>query len=403
MPGKGVTTKFGQYTLGQLTQMLDQSSPASCLHTAQTWDSTGKLLHEQAHHLERKLRSLDSSWSGTAATDYQAMMTDLAGGIRKVGDIAFQIRNLTYDALDALNTAIAQMPAPVSVPAVSPATVALATTPLQLTAGMSPQAAALAQQQHDAAVQAVAAQQQAIAAATSAEAKAVAIMQALAGSYVNAENGVPPSATGTTPTVPATGGTMPAGATPVDGTSPFLTLAGLSSLNVFSGAQTTAAVTSGVSDSALSGQSSSLFGNMFTIGLAAAAAAGASVAGLVARQNSQKSGSALPGGANLAAAGAGGGVVGGAVMGGAGGPGSTSLSAADATQAANLAGDNAAGSAAGSAASSESMMPMMPMGGTGMGAGAGAGGTRRIPPWLVEHEDVWGTSIPAAPPLIGDA
>jgi hypothetical protein len=401
MPAKGVTTNFGQYALAQLTQMLNQSSPASCLTAAQTWDSTGKQLHEQAHHLERKLGSLDSSWSGSAATDYKQMMGDLAGGIRKVADIAFQIRNLTYDALDALNTAIAQMPAPVSVPAVSPTTVALATTPVQITAGMSPQAAALAQQQHDAAVQAVAQQQQAVAAATSAEAKAVAVMQALAGSYVNAQNGVPPSAGGAVPAVPATSGSALAGATSQDGTSPFLTLAGLSSVNVFNGAQTTAA---GTTVAASSGQSSSLFGNMFTVGLAAAAAAGASVAALVRQVNQKnaKSTATLHGG-GMAAAGVAGGAVGGAVMGG-GTPSATSSGLnADATQAANLAGDNAAGSAAGSAASSESMMPMMPMGGTGMGAGAGAGGNRRIPPWLVEHEDVWGTSIPAAPPLIGDA
>jgi uncharacterized protein YukE len=394
MPAKGVKTNFGQYSLAQLTQMLNQSSPASCLHTAQTWDAAGKQLHEQAQHLERKLRSLDPSWSGSAATDYKAMMTDLAGGIRKVADIAFQIRNLTYDATDALNKAIAQMPAPVSVPAVSPATVALATTPVQFTAGMSAQAAALAQQQHDAAVQAVAAQQQAIAAATSAEAKAVAIMQSLAGSYVNAQNGVPPAAAGAAPAVPATSGATPAATTSAS-TSPFVSLAGLSSITMFNAAQATA-TGSGLAASA--SQSSSLFGDMFTVGLAAAAAAGASVTALM-RQFAQKNPALLHGGTE-AAAGVAGGAVGGAVMGG--GP-SAASSSLEATQAANVAGDNAVGAAAGSAASSEPMMPMMPMGSGMAGAGMGTGGSRRIPPWLIEHEDVWGTSIPAAPGLIGDA
>jgi hypothetical protein len=43
---------------------------------------------------------------------------------------------------------------------------------------------------------------------------------------------------------------------------------------------------------------------------------------------------------------------------------------------------------------------MMPMG--GMGAGMGdIGGNRRIPQWLVGHQDVWGESLAAAPGLIG--
>jgi hypothetical protein len=47
------------------------------------------------------------------------------------------------------------------------------------------------------------------------------------------------------------------------------------------------------------------------------------------------------------------------------------------------------------------MMPMMPMSGMA-GAGLGnTGGGRRTPPWLVETQDVWGESVPAAPGLIG--
>ncbi|MFD0636268.1 hypothetical protein ACFQ9X_36550 [Catenulispora yoronensis] len=42
------------------------------------------------------------------------------------------------------------------------------------------------------------------------------------------------------------------------------------------------------------------------------------------------------------------------------------------------------------------MMPMMPMSGMA-GAGMGDAGNRRIPPWLVETEDVWGASSPVSP------
>lgn len=45
-------------------------------------------------------------------------------------------------------------------------------------------------------------------------------------------------------------------------------------------------------------------------------------------------------------------------------------------------------------------MPMMPMGGAA--SPGGDGGSRRAPAWLVEHQDVWGASIPAAPGLIGE-
>ena len=46
------------------------------------------------------------------------------------------------------------------------------------------------------------------------------------------------------------------------------------------------------------------------------------------------------------------------------------------------------------------------MGGMPMGAGMGGmgmdGGGRRIPPWLVETEDVWGESSAVSPTVIGE-
>jgi hypothetical protein len=66
------------------------------------------------------------------------------------------------------------------------------------------------------------------------------------------------------------------------------------------------------------------------------------------------------------------------------------------------AGGVAAATGAGAAAGSSGMrgMPMMPM---GMGGGeGGGGGGRRIPPWLVETEDVWGEPAVVTSSVIGE-
>ncbi|NUP48584.1 MAG: WXG100 family type VII secretion target, partial [Catenulispora sp.] len=75
------------------------------------------------------------------------------------------------------------------------------------------------------------------------------------------------------------------------------------------------------------------------------------------------------------------------------------LAAAESTAMNDFAG-GAMGQAAAAAAGRGGMMPMMPMSGMA-GAGMGDGGNRRIPPWLVETEDVWGASSPVSPGLIG--
>ncbi|MGK4597899.1 WXG100 family type VII secretion target, partial [Amycolatopsis sp. w19] len=63
-----------------------------------------------------------------------------------------------------------------------------------------------------------------------------------------------------------------------------------------------------------------------------------------------------------------------------------------------------AGGAAGAAgaAAAKGAMPMMPMMPMGMGAGGDMGSGRRIPPWLVETENVWGQSSPVAPAVLGE-
>ena len=69
-----------------------------------------------------------------------------------------------------------------------------------------------------------------------------------------------------------------------------------------------------------------------------------------------------------------------------------------------VSGLGAAGMAATAARAGTAGMPMggmMPMGMMGAGDG-GMGGARRIPPWLVETEDVWGESSVVAPTVIGE-
>jgi uncharacterized protein YukE len=200
MTGSAVVTDFSQYSLAQLSQMLDQSDPTSCQNAAATWDSAGQALAEQAQNLQVQLSSLDPTWTGTAATDYKQMMTDLVGGIQKVANMAFQMRDLTYDALDALNAARAQMPPSSDAPAVLPGTLTLESPPVQYSSYLSPQVISeLEQQQADG--------QQALAAATTPQAQAVAVMQTLAGSYVTAQAAIPPSPDGSASAAAGSSGT----------------------------------------------------------------------------------------------------------------------------------------------------------------------------------------------------
>jgi uncharacterized protein YukE len=379
MPHHHVVTDFSQYTLTQLNQMLDQSDPATCQNAAETWDSTAQLLTEQVQNLQVQMNTLDPTWTGTAATDYKQMMTDLVGGIQQVANTAFTMRDLMYDAFDALTTARAEMPGPSSA-VVPPGTLTLATTPVPYGDYLSSAAAAELEQQQASA-------QQAVAAASSAQAKAVAVMQTLAGSYVTAQNGIPPSPGGALPTVPTSS---------TSGSSAAST--GAASVTVGAGALLTpvsAGTTTSVTGATTGSQSSTLFGDMFTVGLAAAAAVTGT--GLLTSGSS----SSQPSGSNPGTASPDEGA--GAV--GAGGDAGASVPdpgvGADPGQAASAA--SSAADAATSGAGSEPMMPMMPMGGMG-GAGMGdSAGSRRIPAWLVEHQDVWGASVQAAPGLIGDS
>jgi uncharacterized protein YukE len=412
----GARTDFSRYSHQQLYAMLFASDPGTVSGAAQVWGDTAAALYDQAGRLEGQLKSFQHLWQGDAADQYREMITDLAAGIRKVGDTMVAVRDLDYGAGDALTKARREMPAPVDVPALSPTVVAAATTALPSDPGIPPQTMMALQQQQRDAVDQVNQYQQTVAAANEAHARAVQVMTALANDYSSTESSMPVSPdAGSAPAVP-TGGAGVTGdpsLTPVDytgGGDQGLTGTG------------TAVLIGGAALAA----SSPLFGKMFQAGLAAASAAvngqftGLRLPSFLNRKKDDGStdgkakatadttttgDTALPTG--LGAGSGTGGVGGGAGL-GAGGAGDLSVpSPADALSSAAtpsgsaLGAAGAAASAAGSAAKSAGFMPAMPMGAGMMGA-SDMGSGRRVPPWLVETEDVWGESSVVSPTVIGE-
>jgi uncharacterized protein YukE len=399
-------TNFAQYSHEQLYTMLFASDPATVGDAADIWDTTGKGLHDKANDLQSQLSGFQDKWQGGAAQQYQSMISDLAEGIRKVADTAFAMRDLTHDAGEALTTARARMPKPVTVPQVSPSVVSLATTQIQVQADTPPQVVAQMRQQQSAAIAQVRDQQSAVAASNAAHAEAVMVMQALAGDYTTAQQSIPPSPnadqvpSGTTPTT-----------TQSDSRGVSAPIVSSSWVNTATG--TTITLPAGGVPTGQPQGGSPLFGGMFTAGLAAASAAAfgrfgsimPKIPGFAKPKADEKSttpaGAKLGDGASFKLPG-GGGAVGG--IGGGGVSGSsvpTSMVAGAAVPTADLAG-GALGAAVADAAGSKAMgpmMPMMPMNGAGAND---MGGGRRIPPWLVETEDVWGESSAVAPSVIGE-
>jgi uncharacterized protein YukE len=414
-------TNFGQYSHEQLYTMLFASDPDTVDEAAQIWDTTGKGLHDKANDLQSQLTGFQDKWQGGAAQQYQSMISDLTDGIRKVADTAFAMRDLTHDAGEALVTARAKMPKPVNVPQVSPSVMSLATTQIQVQAETPPQVVAQMQQQQAAAVAQVRDQQQAVAASNAAHAEAVMVMQALAGDYTTAQDSIPPSPNAEQ---------VPSGSAPTttqsdngSAAAPIVSTGGSTSwVNTATGTTTTLPANGGVPPTDQQQTGSPLFGGMFTAGLAAASAAAfgrfgsimPKVPGFAKPKSDDKS--ATPAGAKLGdTAGSGsfsgklpGGIGGGGGggIGGGGVPGSVPTADATMVSGAGSPGADLAGGALGAAVADTAaskamgpMMPMMPMNGAGAND---MGGGRRIPPWLVETEDVWGESSAVAPSVIGE-
>lgn len=410
-------TNFSQYSHEQLYTMLFASDPDTVDEAAGIWDTTGKGLHDKANDLQKQLSGFKDKWQGGAAQQYQTMITDLAEGIRTVADTAFAMRDLTHDAGEALVTARAKMPKPVNVPQVSPSVMSLATTQIQVQADTPPQVVAQMQQQQAAAISQVRDQQAAVQASNAAHAEAVMVMQALAGDYTTAQDSIPPSPNAEQ--VPS--GTAPTTTQSDNGTAaaPIVSTGGSTSwVNTATGTTTT--MPPGGVPITQPQTGSPLFGGMFTAGLAAASAAAFGRFGSIMPKvpgfaKTKDDGSTTPAGTKLGDAldkGSFSGKLPGGIGGGAGGiggggvPGSVptadaSMVSAGGSPTADIAG-GALGAAVADTAASKAMgpmMPMMPMNGAGAND---MGGGRRIPPWLVETEDVWGESSAVAPSVIGE-
>ncbi|AXB44102.1 WXG100 family type VII secretion target [Amycolatopsis albispora] len=427
-------TNFGSFSHQQLYAMLHAGDAGGARAAAEKWRAAGFGLFEQADNLMSQLTEFDGHWTGGAADKYKIMIDDLVGGIRKVGQTAVAMRHLLEDAADELDTAKAEMPAPVTVPEVSPADLSLAVNPPLLPADASPELVQAAAQRRAAAIGNVEAQQQASNVANAAHSKAIQVMTDLAGDYTAAEEAIPASPNAAVPPAltPPAGGASGGGGAPVAPPPP-------GGVSVVPGAPQTLPGdgTQPVPPSSDPAKppSSPLFGNMFTAGLAAASAAAFGRFGSImpkvppwaGGKKDGKDGEKPPGEGTGKlgdgfGGGAGGGVpIGGGSVGGVGGIGGGGIGGVGgvdvggvgdgAAAAPGMAGSGAAanglsglaGGAAGAAgaAAAKGMMPMMPFMPMGMGAGD-MGSGRRIPPWLVETEDVWGESSVVAPSVIGE-
>ncbi len=416
-------TDFSQYSHQQLVSMLYAGDPKTARAAGSVWDSTGGSLHDRANDLAKHLHSFQDKWEGGAAEQYHTMISDLAAGIRKVADTAFDLRDLTYSSAESLEDARAKMPQPVSVPDLSPTTVQVATTPLSADTSLSAQTQQTLATRRSDAIRAVTEHQQAAKAADAAHQQAVQVMSTLAGHYTATEQSmpVPPDA-------------APSAGTPVDdtGTTQPTILPAIDPVTLQPVADQTGVTGTDpsilpvvVGGGAVAGAvASPLFGRMFTAGLAAAAGATAGrfggvlpkVPGFMNRDKKPGAGSRVgdpalktgtpgsgTGGIGAGGVGGGGADIGG-IGGGAGGPGDgpvahTAMTGGAASPVAGVGVGSGAGAAV-AGTKGMGMMPMMPMGAGMMGGDMGAG--RRIPPWLVETENVWGETAPVAPSVIGE-
>lgn len=202
-------TDFGGYSHAALIQMLHAGDPNAVTAACEVWAAIGCSLHDRAGELEDQLRVLDGRWQGDAANAYQTMLRDLVHGIRQTATTALALRDLSYQASDALQKARLAAPSIVDVFALPPAVIATATIPLAPPPGANTAAvAALVQRQAEAAAL-VRQHLDAVAAANAAQAQAVAVMAWLADQDVTMQEAVPQAPAATIAGVAADGTVVP--------------------------------------------------------------------------------------------------------------------------------------------------------------------------------------------------
>jgi hypothetical protein len=349
-----IWTDFSRSPHEELIRALSVSNPSDVVAAGDAWASAAAALFERAHDIYDRSGTVASGWTGVAADRYRQMMSELLNGISKVATAALEARDLMYATGEALQAAWTGMPAVSGEAARRQAILIMANLAeryLVVTAELNES-----------------------------------MSQLLPGAVDPAQIGPGGVSSGPLPPGELVFGN-PDGSAPAGGRQP-------------------------------------LFGGMLPAGLAAAGAVLGRpfIPSLLrpGRQADPADGTPTEDAAKVPDAPvldelAGGGMVGGAAAlsggGGIGGGGLLPLPdggapaapdpGAYATGHAHAGGIAAAtgGGAAGGGTGGSRGMPMMPM---GMMGGDSGGGGRRLPPWLVETEDVWGESTVVTTSVIGE-
>ncbi|MGL5817488.1 MAG: WXG100 family type VII secretion target [Phycicoccus sp.] len=425
-------TQFAALPHEELVRILRAGDVGSVRSTGDSWRQITRSLTERADEVQRELVLFSPQWRGGAADQYKIMMAEFVEGVDTASELLASVRDLVYSTADALKRAQDEMPAAVPVPALSSVATMLSTGPSSAATAVWD---GLAPDQQLAVAEELRQVQATTQAAGAAHARAVAIMNELAVHYLDVEDSVPAlPVAAEAPAVPADSAAANTVATALSSTGSPLTGTLAADPTADAGTIT-----------GLAGQTGqpgpTLFRDMFAAGTLAASAAvlgrfrlgtgwldkrrKAKAAATPSGSLSDAGGGASTGGGPGAGGGAGGaplpqvGGTGGGVASGGGaasGGGVIGASAVDppkanpvlAGGAATPLGAASAGLVAPSVGGGVStpaatgggmgmMPPMMPPGGGGEGAGMG----RRIPPWLVETEPVFGESVPVTPSVIG--
>jgi uncharacterized protein YukE len=423
-------SNFAAHSHEELVRMLRAGEVSAVREAGDAWRRASRSLVELADSVQAELLRFSPMWRGGAADQYKIMMIEFVEGVDTSAELVASVRDLVHSAADALQRAQREMPAAVAVPQLGGVASVLAHGPSTSATALWD---SLAPDQQGAVAEELRRHQGASAAAGAAHSAAVAIMTELAVHYLEVEDSVPALPVAAEPP-PVPSDTTAASSvetslsetdSPIPGTA-FATVAGPL------GAPGAGQVTAGDPD----GPGPSLFGDMYAAGALAASAAvlGRFRLGVNWLQQRRQARADATGTAGAGAAGTGGagpptgsastpvpggtgGGVGGGGVGGGGVIGGTAVDLPEANPALTggvLGAAGAAGAAAGlvppgsvavagaGAGTGSGMgMGMVPPMVPPMGGAEGAGMQRRIPPWLVETEPVFGESVPVTPAVIG--
>ncbi|WP_189077727.1 WXG100 family type VII secretion target [Mangrovihabitans endophyticus] len=404
-----IWTDFSRYPHAELIRALSASNPNAVTAAGDVWADVAAALHERADDVADRTTELRRTWSGVAADRFQVMAGDLLTGIRRVADAAQEMRDLAYAAGEALYAAWTAMPAVSGEAARRQAILVMAE--------LAERYLVLAAQFHEAMSQLLPG------AADPATAGAPGRDGVPAGTLPPAKlvfgspSGPGGSSAGRGGPDPLFGRMLPAGLA----TAAVLGRRFVPSLltprrqaDGYSPAHPPADPQTPVPPDATVGPADPDIDDPDIddqqIGdqqIGDLAGSGPPPGGLPGPDADAAELDELSAGGGLDPLPGGGGSLGGADLGSLSGGGLGPLpdapdigGTATAGGVTAAAGVGAAAGAGAGAASARPMMPMMPM--MPMGMGGEGGGGRRLPPWLVETEDVWGESAAMTAPVIGE-